>query len=353
MHLQPTSTYLVPALSPHPPTTAPNPPPPLQDPRLLAAARHLAPGTYDVELAWRAVQPRPHVPDFTRFTGHGLLVGAKACVHVRACTCSVGVRGLEGERQGSSPGATQHTQTAAPCARLHTRACSFTLLHAPPRIQDEEEEFVEADGGELPYGARLVLQVGWGPAATAAGGIAMRRDAWGAWPWPRPVACKGLVQVDSVRDHISIPTMLHMPCAFVSCDLMRPCDLMRLPSPVCWCPWPRLQVGEAKDAVLRRRDAAPGPQRMRLALGRAEDVAGADPAYLHPTGHLPLPDPGLDEPLRCASDRGLTRVRVAHVAWRVWPWAPAWAWLRWSGGRCGCAGVSLLNISVTDVTEKR
>eukprot|EP00198_Chlamydomonas_reinhardtii_P004047 XP_001693383.1 predicted protein [Chlamydomonas reinhardtii] len=76
------------------------------DPRLLAAARHLAPGTYDVELAWRAVQPRPHVPDFTRFTGHGLLVGAKACVH------------------------------------------------------DEEEEFVEADGGELPYGARLVLQVG-------------------------------------------------------------------------------------------------------------------------------------------------------------------------------------------------
>ncbi|KAG2436773.1 hypothetical protein HXX76_006297 [Chlamydomonas incerta] len=141
----------------------------LLDPRLLAAARHLAPGTYEVELAWRAVQAAPHVPAFQRFTGHGL-------------------------------------------------------------IAEEDEEFVEADGGELPYGARLVLQ-----------------------------------------------------------------------------------VGEAKDAVLRRRDAAPGPQRMSLALGRAEDVAGADPAYTHRTAHLPLPDPGLDEPTRPRTRNVVIEAGAGHL----------------------------------------
>ncbi|GFR40593.1 hypothetical protein Agub_g1173, partial [Astrephomene gubernaculifera] len=44
----------------------------LLDPRALAAVRHLAPGTYEVELAWRAAQPAPRATDFARGTGHVL-----------------------------------------------------------------------------------------------------------------------------------------------------------------------------------------------------------------------------------------------------------------------------------------
>ncbi|KXZ43482.1 hypothetical protein GPECTOR_89g502 [Gonium pectorale] len=124
----------------------------LLDPRLLAAARHLAPGTYEVELAWRAAQPKPRATDFARGTGH---------------------------------------------------------------VLDADEPPPPDDGGELPYGARL-----------------------------------------------------------------------------------QLEVAAAKDAVLPRRDRGPVPA-MATALGRGEGGAvAADPAYAAPTAHLPLPDPGLDLPVR-------------------------------------------------------